>query len=95
MAEIIISWIYLSNEGGIHRRWHRSYSERSWIYLSNEGGIHLGAVVIAELDGWIYLSNEGGIHRRSRSALSLTVGYTFQMRVVYTYLLESNFLTYI
>ena len=23
------------------------------------------------------------------------VGYTFQMRVVYTYLLESNFLTYI
>ena len=24
-----------------------------------------------------------------------SVGYTFQMRVAYTYLLESNFLTYI
>ena len=31
----------------------------------------------------------------NRNVIFSHVGYTFQMRVAYTYLLESNFLTYI
>ena len=36
-----VSWIYLSNEGGIHPSSFKSLGLNRWIYLSNEGGIHL------------------------------------------------------
>ncbi len=56
------SWIYLSNEGGIHLERLGSRQGIGWIYLSNEGGIHQPTKKYRIMRSWIYLSNEGGIH---------------------------------